>query len=66
MRIDPRAVIRVSTSQLCLFLAPRLPHQAPRKCVLGKELSVLDIVYVLTAIAAFAVVGLIARAVEKL
>jgi hypothetical protein len=32
----------------------------------GKELSVLDIVYVLAEIAAFAVVGLVARAVEKL
>jgi len=34
--------------------------------VLGKELSVLDIVYVLAAIAVFAVVALVARGVEKL
>jgi len=33
---------------------------------LGKELSVLDFVYVLVAIAVFAVVALVARGVEKL
>jgi len=31
-----------------------------------KEMSVLDIVYVLAAIAVFAVIGLVARGVEKL
>jgi hypothetical protein len=34
--------------------------------VFGKKLSVLDIVYVLVAVAAFAVVGMVARAVERL
>jgi len=43
----------------------RIPIGVP-KFRLRKELSVLDIVYVLAAIAVFAVVALVARGVEKL
>jgi hypothetical protein len=39
----------------------QLPHQ-----LIEKEMSVLDIVYVLAAVAVFAVIGLVARGVEKL
>jgi hypothetical protein len=42
------------------------PDRDPESSVLGKELSVLDFVYVLAAMAVFAVVALVARGVEKL
>jgi hypothetical protein len=57
--------VQVSTGLLCLPVAPD-PDRDPESSVLGKELSVLDFVYVLAAMAVFAVVALVARGVEKL
>jgi hypothetical protein len=48
-----------------------VPHSAPdleRSCnsPCGKKFTVLDIAYVLAAVAVFAVVGLVAKGVERL
>ena len=54
---------RVSTHELCLSgIAPNSGFRERNRM----ELSVLDIVYVLVTIAVFAVVGVVARGVEKL
>jgi len=63
MRTRRKRSAGVSTDLLCPS-APD-PDRGP-KFRLRKELSVLDIVYVLAAIAVFAVVALVARGVEKL
>ncbi len=64
MRTCLRAVSGVSTQ----WLYPRWVLDPDRGRVVSqeKEMSVLDIVYVIAAIAVFAVIGLVARGVEKL
>jgi hypothetical protein len=55
---------RVSTDALCRPRHPIRPRGS--RSFPWKEFTVLDIAYVLAAIAVFAVVGLVAKGVERL